>query len=102
MSWDLEKVNKALEMIKQKAAMDAEFRTLCFENPEEAVKQATGMEVPEGFKLRMVDNAGAHLTVVLPDLQAGDGELDESELAQVSGGTSFSAFILEGTGGKRK
>ncbi|KPD07730.1 hypothetical protein AM501_13955 [Aneurinibacillus migulanus] len=101
MNWSMEKVEEALETIKQKAATDSEFRTLCLNNPEEAVKQATGMEVPEGFKLRMVDNAGAHLTVVLPDVRSGEGELDESELAQVSGGTSFSAFILEGTG-KRK
>ncbi|KPD07729.1 hypothetical protein AM501_13950 [Aneurinibacillus migulanus] len=86
MSWNLEKVNKALEMIKQKAATDAEFRVLCLNNPKEAVKRATGMEVPEDFKLRVIDNAGAHLTVVLPDLQGEEGELDETELAQVSGG----------------
>ncbi|MFT9847136.1 NHLP leader peptide family RiPP precursor [Aneurinibacillus sp. REN35] len=101
MNWNMEKVEEALKVIKQKAAADAAFRTLCLSNPEEAVKQATGLEVPEGFKLQIVENAGANLTVVLPDLQAGEGELDESELTQVSGGTSFSAFILEGTG-KRK
>ncbi|NME99554.1 NHLP leader peptide family RiPP precursor [Aneurinibacillus aneurinilyticus] len=86
MNWNIEKVNKALETLKQKATIDNEFRTLCLNNPAEAVKQATGMEVPEGFKLRVIDNAGAHLTVVLPDLQVGEGELDETELTQVSGG----------------
>lgn len=91
MNWNMEKVEKALETIKSKAATDAEFRTLCLSNPGEAVKQATGMEVPEGFKLRIVDNAGAHLTVVLPDLQTSEGELDETQLTQVSGGLAIYA-----------
>ncbi|GED17282.1 hypothetical protein [Aneurinibacillus migulanus] len=41
MNRNMEKVEKALKMIKSKAATDAEFRTLCLNNPEEAVEQAT-------------------------------------------------------------
>lgn len=94
MDWSIEKLNQAVKQFQEKASVDAEFRKLALENPSSAVKQLTGLEIPEGFKLHVVDNARAHLTVVLPDLKADEHELDEAELQNVAGGTSFSAFIL--------
>ncbi|GED17281.1 bacteriocin [Aneurinibacillus migulanus] len=41
----------------------------------------------------MVDNTGSHLTVVLPDLQTSEGELNETQLAQVSGGIGWCVGI---------
>ncbi|ERI09874.1 NHLP leader peptide family RiPP precursor [Aneurinibacillus aneurinilyticus] len=94
MDWNMEKLNEAVKQFQEKATIDAKFRKLALENPSRAVKQLTGLEIPEGFKLHVVDNAGAHLTVVLPDLKATEHELDEAELQNVAGGTSFSSFIL--------
>lgn len=84
--WSDNSVKESMEVISKRAAQDAEFRQLCFDNPGEAVKEATGKTLPEGFTLRFVDNAGADLTLVLPDLEAPDGELDEAELENVAGG----------------
>jgi hypothetical protein len=78
-------VAKAIEAVTSKAVTDSAFRALCLSNPREAVKQATGIELPENFKLQVVDNAGAHYTLVLPDAVSGE-ELNEVELQQVAGG----------------
>jgi hypothetical protein len=41
--------------------------------------------MPPGFILRFVDNAGADMTVVLPDLIASEDELSDEELDQAAG-----------------
>mgnify|MGYP001214720083 CR=1 FL=1 len=83
--WTSDQVRKTLEDLYKKAATDAAFRDLCLHNPREAVKQISGLELPEQFHLRFVDNAGADLTVVLPDMQQDD-ELTETQLQAVAGG----------------
>jgi hypothetical protein len=42
----------------------------------------------EGFTLRLVENQGADLTVVLPDFVDGNAKLSNSELEQVAGGNN--------------
>ncbi|ULO09863.1 NHLP leader peptide family natural product precursor [Paenibacillus sp. 19GGS1-52] len=89
-------VANAIETVTSKAVTDSEFRALCLSNPREAVKQATGLELPENFKLQVVENAGAHYTLVLPDAVSGE-ELNESELEQVAGGAIISTInVLTG------
>ena len=56
-------------------------------SPAQAVREATGRDLPEGFHLQLVDNAGAALTVVLPDLAATE-ELSDADLEAVAGGKS--------------
>ncbi len=85
-------VAKAIETVTSKAVTDSAFRVLCLSNPREAVKQATGLELPENFKLQVVENAGAHYTLVLPDAVSGE-ELNESELEQVAGGATSTTLI---------
>ncbi|MFT9846639.1 NHLP leader peptide family RiPP precursor [Aneurinibacillus sp. REN35] len=86
MEWNNEKLDQAIIQFQEKASTDAEFRKLALRNPSNAVKQVVGLDLPEGFKLQIVDNAGAHLTVVLPDLKKNEYELDETELQNVAGG----------------
>ncbi|ULO09865.1 NHLP leader peptide family natural product precursor [Paenibacillus sp. 19GGS1-52] len=86
-------VANAIEAVTSKAVTDNEFRALCLSNPREAVKQATGLELPENFKLQVVENAGAHYTLVLPDAVSGE-ELNESELEQVAGGATSTTFMF--------
>ncbi|WP_373233443.1 hypothetical protein, partial [Cohnella sp.] len=61
---------------------------LCLENPAQAVKEAIGKEIPQGFKLRFVENEGAHYTFVLPDMIT-EQELSESDLEAVAGGNAM-------------
>lgn len=84
--WTQQDIQKAFEVISKKAMTDKAFRQLCLDNPAEAIKEATGMEVPENFKVRFVENEGVDATFVLPNLTGGDNELSETELDQVAGG----------------
>lgn len=95
-NWNMESLNQAIEQFKQRAARDTEFRALALKDPALAVKELTGTEVPEGITINVLESQGADLTIVLPPLKADADELDESELEMVTGGTSFSAFILYG------
>ena len=77
---------QAIERIVKRAQTDIQFRQLCLDNPNYAALEVTGNNIPEGFTLRFVENQGADLTVVLPDLVDSDAELSDLELEQVAGG----------------
>ena len=84
-NWSQEEAQASLQVIVKRATTDAEFRQLFLSNPAAAVKEATGRELPEGFSLRVVENKGADLTVVLPDAPV-TSELSDAELEAVAGG----------------
>lgn len=87
-TWTPEDAQNAVEHITTRATQDEDFRKLCLTSPADAVREATGRELPEGFVLQFVDNAQADLTVVLPDLEL-DGELADDALAAVAGGLTL-------------
>ena len=74
---------ETLRVIRQKAAEDPDFRDLCLSKPEAAVREAIGIDIPDDFTLRFVENKGADLTIVLPDEEFGD----EDDLDSVAGGS---------------
>ncbi|WP_405452895.1 NHLP leader peptide family RiPP precursor [Paenibacillus sp. HJGM_3] len=83
--WTHEKMNEALKTVFAKAATDKAFRALVLENPNEAVRQAAGVEIPPGMTVRFVENDGVDATLVLPDF-VGDSELSDEQLEAVAGG----------------
>lgn len=83
--WTSERIKQTLAEVYKKAATDEAFRSLCLRDPSEAVRQIAGQALPDGFKLRFADNAGADLTIVLPDPVKAE-ELKEKQLEAVSGG----------------
>ena len=85
MAWTAEEVERVLEEVRKRARTDAKYRELALRDPSAAVAQVSREPVPANFKLRFVDNAGAHLTAVLPDL-ASDDAMSEDELELVAGG----------------
>ena len=84
-NWTEEEVQKVVAQIGQRAASDPAFRKLCLADPAGAVKEVSGKDLPQGLKVRFVENAGAHMTFVLPDT-VNAGELGEAELNRVAGG----------------
>lgn len=84
-TWTGEEAQKALQVIVKRASMDVEFRSRILENPAGAVLEATGRPLPEGFVINVVENDGADLTVVLPDLSVAS-ELSDDLLEAVAGG----------------
>ncbi len=74
--------------IKKKASEDEDFRKLCLDHPNEAIKQVSGMEVLEGVKINIIENEpGADHTIILPP---ESGALKAEELDQVAGGSRCS------------
>ena len=65
---------------------DEDFRALLLENPKDAIRQATGIEIPEEFTIHVHEENSMTAHVVLP---ASD-RLTEDDLAVVAGG--FGAF----------
>lgn len=83
--WTDEVAERVFSDLMKKSTQDPAFRQVCLEDPAAAVKTVSGLDLPPDFKLRVVENAGASLTVVLPDLVSAD-ELNEQQLEEVAGG----------------
>ncbi|HYV98959.1 MAG TPA: hypothetical protein VE967_16000 [Gemmatimonadaceae bacterium] len=84
--WTEQAQKEAERKVFQLAANDADFRALALRDGRAAVQKATGKSLPQGFTIRFVDPAGAHLTAVLPPAAYEEQELAEHELAAVAGG----------------
>ncbi|WP_240422228.1 hypothetical protein [Paenibacillus periandrae] len=99
MSWTMEKANELFEVFKQRASEDAEFRGLALSDPKRAIRELTGLELPEGVEVVITEDEHGEIqakTLFGAPSSDAERELDEAELEQVAGGTSFSAFILYG------
>jgi hypothetical protein len=84
-TWSDDEIKKVMVSLYHGAATDREFRNLCLKNPKAAIEKIAGVEIPEDFKIRFIENAkDTDVTYVLPNFE--DDELDDRELAQVSGG----------------
>lgn len=70
------------KVIIDKASEDEDFRAQLLSNPKEAISQAMGVTVPEGFTITVheEDSRTAHL--VLPP----NGKLSSGDLSAVAGG----------------
>lgn len=86
-----QEADAAIQAVVSRATADPAFRQFALSNPPEAVREATGKDLPPGYRLRLVDGQGANMTIVLPDPQGAEGELSETELEQVAGGKSACA-----------
>ncbi len=84
MSWTEEKINQVITDIKKRASEDEDFRKLCLDNPNEVIKQISGMEVPEGVKINIIENdPGIDHTIILPPEA---GALKDEGVDRVAGG----------------
>ncbi|MGG4145514.1 hypothetical protein ABEW34_20680 [Paenibacillus algorifonticola] len=87
MSWTQEQFNDTVHAVIAKANSDAAFRALAVSDIYAAIKAATGYEVPQQFKINIVDATGYHSTIVLPEVRGVADELTETELESVAGGS---------------
>lgn len=85
MSWTQQSFAAAIRQVVHKATSDTAFRAQVLADVHAAVKEVSGREVPEDFKINVVDGTGYQLTVVLPALHPS-GELSDQELDDVAGG----------------
>jgi len=74
------------EQLISRAWEDAEFKKKLLSDPRAAIKQATGMTIPEGITLKVVEETADTLYLVLPSQVAASGELSDEALEMVAGG----------------
>ncbi len=84
MSWTEEKINQTIIDIKKRASEDEAYRQLCLDNPHEAIKQISDIEVPGGLKINIVENnPDVDHTIMLPSNIA---KLGKMEFEDIQGG----------------
>ncbi|MFW5781815.1 MAG: NHLP leader peptide family RiPP precursor [Candidatus Muiribacteriaceae bacterium] len=84
-NWTPEEVQSTIDKIKSKAATDKEFRKEVLADPKKVIKEVSGKEVPEDFRLKVIENdPGVDDTFVLPNF-VGE-ELSDEQLDDVAGG----------------
>ena len=85
MSWTQEEIEKIFVDVKKRVLKDEEFRKKLIEDPNKAISELSGKEIPENFKIKVVEeDPNYNLTFLLPPLLKH--ELDEENLDKVAGG----------------
>jgi hypothetical protein len=85
MNWTEQEVKATIEKIQAKASTDKKFREKVLSNPAEAIKEVAGKEIPDGLKIKIIENEkDVDQTYVLPDF-IGE-ELSDEDLDNVAGG----------------
>jgi hypothetical protein len=74
-----------------KAATDPKFLADLKKDPAAVIARETGVSVPAGITVKVVEDTDSVVHLVVPKLRAvPKGELGENELSQVSGGVGGS------------
>ena len=85
----------ALEAVLQRAATDPAFRALALSDPHAAIRQETGVAVPESFTIKFFDGQGYDFATTLPAPASAEGELNETDLEYAAGGFDCGACDMD-------
>lgn len=85
MVWTQEKINEVYMKVQRMAITDEEYREELLKDPNAAIAKLTGEELPENFKVKVIENDPQYAaTFVLPPMVSD--ELSDEELDKVAGG----------------
>ena len=85
--WQVQEINDTIQKAIKLSTTDKEFRQLALTDPNAAIERVAGKPVPPGTRIRFLDSAGYHFTIILPEMVRGESsELSDAELEQVAGG----------------
>ncbi len=84
--WTNQEMEAAYTSVLKMAAKDPEFRKELVENPNRVISNAMGKEIPDDYKIRVIDYDPAYsATFFLPDFSSD--ELTADDLDAVAGGS---------------
>jgi hypothetical protein len=95
--WNSAEIERVIKESIRRGQTDAEFRALALKDPGMAIMKVAGRPIPEGVKVKFFDGTGAQISIVLPELTAGD-ELSDTQLEQVAGGGRCAASCAASCG----
>ncbi len=75
--------------LKAKADEDEAFRARLLEDPRTAIKEVTGLTVPEGFSIHVHEETATDFHLVIPPASRS---LSDQEIREASGGMNWSAL----------
>ncbi len=79
-----EKINQVIKELQKRASEDNDFRKLCLDNPNEAIRKVSDIEVPEDVKINIIQNdPGIDHTIILPP---EPHTLSDEDMHRIAGG----------------
>lgn len=92
MEWTKEEVEKLYADAMKKSMVDEDFRKELLEDANSALEKLSGKKLPEGTKIRVVENDPNYTaTFLLPDMLSED--VDMEDLEKAAGGISLAAGV---------
>lgn len=88
-----QEVQETMQEILARSAREPAFREKLLSDPHAAIEEHTGNEVPEDVDISFIENQG-DATLVLPDYQDPEAELEDDELEAVAGGAGVPTTTL--------
>ena len=83
--WTKKEIDKVYQQALNKSAKDADFRAKLLKDPNKAISELSGKDVPGSVKIKIVEKDPNYAaTFVLPDLLSD--EFSDEELDKVAGG----------------
>lgn len=80
--WEAELIARVMD--------DEDFRAFLLENPKEAIRQASGIDIPDDFTVRVHEDDGTTTHLVLPP----SDHLTQADLELVAGGTGGNGWYF--------
>ena len=68
------------------ALRDSEFKKRLLANPELAIEETFGIQIPKDTEIKVLEDSNAQLQVEILNAKSGNEELSDVELSAISGG----------------
>jgi len=84
----------ANDVIKR-ALTDAAFKAELMNGPNAAIEKATGVKIPAGMTVKIVEDSASTVHLVLPPASAGGKRLSDKELEDAAGAGSGTKVVWQ-------
>ena len=85
-NWTKEEMEATYKQVMEKARTDASYRAKLLEDPRKAISELSGKEIPESYKIRIIEQDPAYDATFFLPAMVGD-EFSADDLDAISGGS---------------